>query len=242
VTPANRAWLETIAHVLDHGHDLRQGDHVTMREVLCHTVRVPMDQPLVTLASRNLTYRYTRPFAGHCGAAYTEQYSWIARTLKEDNTSRHAVMKIWSEGSKSRIDCPYALSLQWLIRDAQLHCISTTRSSDVWQDLPYDFHTLSVLSAHLALKLKRDHRLEVELGWLHNTAGSRYLHKLDWKAALDCLDPLQSTVDFEYAPLDLREFEKPGDLIDLYWQLAHRASGYSWKWLAESFTSTPKVG
>lgn len=270
--PVNSAWLETIAHVLDHGHDLRQEDRAhaprdaTTREILCHTICVPMVEPVVTLLERKLNYRFMcaetasilqgdnrtatlapyakvavnfsddgYTFAGHAGIKYVEQVSWIAQALAKDNTSRQAVLNIWRERPNATKDVPCTLSLQWLIRDGELHCISTTRSSDVWLGLPYDLHTFSAMSAHLALILRTYHKVDVELGWLHNTAGSRHLYKRDWEAALDCLDPRRSAVAFEYTPLNLCEFDEPDNLINQYWNLAHNGFSGSWKWLMEAF-------
>ena len=257
MTYTNRAWLETIVHVMEDGLELRQEDRVhaprdaTTKELICHTVSVPMDAPLVTIAQRKLDYRFAcaevasilqgdnrtatiAPYAkhitnfsddgytlaGHYGIKYYDQVSWIAQALKNDNATRQAVMNIWRERPHNTRDVPCTLSLQWLIRDGQLHCVSTMRSSDVWSGFPYDLHTFSAMSAHLALVLKACLGVEVELGWLHNTAGSRHLYKRDWLAALECLDPEKSTVAFEYAPLDLRQFDHPDELVNHYWDLA----------------------
>jgi thymidylate synthase len=274
MTPANQAWLETIAHVLDHGHDLRQEDRAhaprdaTTREVVCHTVRVPMESPVVTLAVRKLGYRFMcaeaasilqgdnraatitpyakqvvnfsddgYTFGGHYGVKYVEQVSWIARQLKRDGCTRQAVMNIWRERPEPSRDLPCTLSLQWLIRDGQLHCVSTMRSSDVWLGLPYDLHTFSAMTAHLALVLKRFHNLEVELGWLHNTAGSRHLYKRDWETALDCLSPANADA-FGLAPLDLSQFAGPDDLIAHYWTLVNGTFESRHSWLKEAFPSS----
>jgi thymidylate synthase len=276
MTPTNRAWLETIATVLDEGIELRQEDRVhtprdaTTKEVLCHTVSVPMESPVVTLAARKLGYRFMCAeaasvlqgdnraatlapyaqnivnfsddrftFAGHYGVKFCDQVSWVAATLAKDNATRQAVMNIWRERPGSSRDVPSTLSLQWLIRDGVLHCVSTMRSSDVHLGLPYDLHMFSAMSAHLALVLRKHHKCEVELGWLYNTAGSRHLYLRDWEEAARCLDPAMSAVKFDYAPLELRQFNEPDELIQHYWDLAREDIGAfnpQWTWLQEAFT------
>ncbi len=178
-------------------------------------------------------------FAGHYGTRYVDQVSWIAAALAKDNATRQAVLSIWRERPGSSKDVPCTLSLQWLIRDGVLHCVSTMRSSDVWLGVCYDVHMFSAMSAHLALMLRRYHNLEVEFGTLWNTAGSRHLYKRDIEAALQCLDPLMSTEAFHYAPLDLRQFDHPDELIQHYWHLARgkiadTALQGKW-WLTEAF-------
>lgn len=98
-------------------------------------------------------------------------HSVIAK-LKADPMTRQAVIQIPRPQSKTK-DEPCTLSLQFLNRDEQLHCIVSMRSSDIWLGVPYDVFTFTQIQNCIAGALGLDR------GFFSLHAGSSHLYNLD---------------------------------------------------------------
>ena len=106
---------------------------------------------------------------------YLNQIDCIIEKLKTDPDSRQAVMSIYSAddltvgiGGKNT---PCTLTLQFLVRDSQLHLIVNMRSSDVFKGLTYDVMVFTFIQELIA------RRLDLPIGqYLHNAAS---LHMYD---------------------------------------------------------------
>lgn len=123
-------------------------------------------------------------FQGAYGPKVTEQLRYVCETLLKDPHSRQAVISIWRENPRDSKDIPCTLSLQFLIRYEELHCIATMRSSDVWLGLPYDIFNFSCISKWIQLYLCNDSlAFPPELGSLTINIGSSHLYAKNYEAA-----------------------------------------------------------
>ena len=159
-------------------------------------------------------------FFGAYGPRIKDQLPHIIRALRSDFDSRQAVLTIWRESPPASKDIPCTVSLQWTIRDNELHCFANMRSSDGWLGVPYDWFNFSMVSAYLLLWLRKlDTRFgEVQLGNLHFYAASQHLYATNWDAVRKILD--EPTGIFTVAPIDLTEFAHPEDLRAWLWAVA----------------------
>ncbi len=161
-------------------------------------------------------------FFGAYGPKIIDQIEYIGRCFKTDIYSRQAVINIWREKPAVSKDIPCTLSLQYLIRDGaegkELICIDTMRSSDAWLGIPYDWFSLSMVSAYIALYLRNTipELKDIVLGDFYLNAGSQHLY-VDNKfynndkviRTMSCLNK-----DFNYDALNINEFENGQSLID----------------------------
>jgi thymidylate synthase len=141
-------------------------------------------------------------FDGAYGPKFTDQISYVVDALANDTNSRQAVMSIWRENPRPSKDIPCTLSFQWLIRNGTLHCVASMRSSDIWLGWVYDTFNFSMLSAYIAIFLKR-RGIEVVLGNLYLTAGSQHLYLSDAAAAGKIVTMLSKEKAISYEPFDL---------------------------------------
>lgn len=124
-------------------------------------------------------------FFGAYGPKIYDQLGYIIRTLESDPQSRQAVIDIWRPNPPRTKDVPCTLSAQFLIRNKQIHCNMTMRSSDAWLGWPYDVFNFSMLSLYIALMLNakgiyqaNNYRAYdiMSLGQLRLTAGSQHFY------------------------------------------------------------------
>lgn len=100
----------------------------------------------------------------------------VVKELKKDKESRRAVINIrfpedfQGFGGKNS---PCTLSLQFLVRQSVLHCITTMRSNDAWKGTPYDVFQFTLLQEYMANCLK------LPLGQYYHNAGSLHLYRED---------------------------------------------------------------
>jgi len=130
-------------------------------------------------------------FQGAYGPKVTEQLRYVCDTLAEDPQSRQAVLSIWRENPRKSKDVPCTLSLQFLIRDGEIHCVATMRSSDVWLGLPYDMFNFSCIANWVRLELMsqpqeflHDGCDEIKLGDLTINMVSSHIYERNMKTAL----------------------------------------------------------
>lgn len=82
------------------------------------------------------------------------QYDSIVKELKNDPSSRRAVMHIKSEAVPlTSPDVPCTIALQFFIRGMKLNCIATMRSTDIILGLPYDVIAFTSIQKMLAADL-----------------------------------------------------------------------------------------
>ena len=94
-----------------------------------------------------------------------DQLDNVRRTLRDEPTSRRAIIQIYDPGSvaEGHLDIPCTISHHFLIRDGCLHLFTTMRGQDLWLGLPYDIFYNTVLQ-------------ELMAGWIGVPIGSYYYH------------------------------------------------------------------
>jgi len=120
------------------------------------------------------------------------QWKFAIETLHNDTDSRRAILQIhhpehqsmaYRVGSK---DVPCTLSLQFFIRDNELHLHTNMRSNDVMWGLTYDLFSFTLFQECMLLDLKRhwpEAFKDLELGRYYHTAGSLHLYERHYKMA-----------------------------------------------------------
>ena len=198
-------------------------------------------------------------FDGAYGPKVVDQLRCVVDSLARDADTRQAVLSIWRENPRDSKDVPCTLTVQWLVRGGLLHCLDGMRSSDAWLGWPYDVFNFSMLSAYVLLLLReRDEKFrEIRLGTLSLTAGSQHLYvdpKADGATNVPySIEDVDAVLDLakvdthfcdescgcfnnvgcvKYAPLDLDEFDRPRELLDLLAVRKDRGSSDK-KFLAE---------
>lgn len=117
------------------------------------------------------------------------QWELAIETLVKDPDSRRAVMTIYSpwdmhravvDGSK---DVPCTLSLQFFIRDEQLHLHVVMRSNDVMWGLTYDLFSFTLFQECMLLALQERGYRFLRLGRYFHTAGSMHIYDRHFELA-----------------------------------------------------------
>jgi thymidylate synthase len=128
-----------------------------------------------------------KTFFGNYGTPWTTQLPYILDTLRNDPASRQAVTTIWRPNPAKTKDVPCTISMQYLIRDNQLHAIVTMRSSDAWLGLPYDVFNFAQLQSMIASELR------VAAGTLYLNLGSLHLYDRNRADAIRCIESMDAT-------------------------------------------------
>jgi thymidylate synthase len=115
-------------------------------------------------------------YFGAYGPKIVGQSTYIINKLKEDPSSRQAVLTIWRENPPGTRDVPCTIAMQFLLRD-KLTLIVTMRSSDAWLGVPYDLFNFSRVLSWFAKQL------EVEADELVVHLGSSHIYEQHFNAA-----------------------------------------------------------
>lgn len=150
-------------------------------------------------------------FQGAYGPKVTEQLRYVVETLCLDPDSRQAVLTVWRENPRSSKDIPCTISLQFLIRDNQIHTIATMRSSDLWLGWVYDVFNFTMITAWIAVRIYETTKNRISLGKLHLNAGSQHIYDINKE---DAEIALQDDGAWSYQPLDVINFNTPADLMN----------------------------
>ena len=205
------------------------------KELLCFNTIVPMSNPLVTISSRNMSYKFAlgeawwilsgddrvetiepfnkniaqfsdngKTFFGAYGTKIVPQLPYVVDKLISDISSRQALLTIWRESPPASKDIPCTICLQFIIREDTLNVIATMRSSDAWLGWVYDVFNFSMCGALVAIYLKNTYK-NLTLGNLYLTAGSQHLYERNMEKACKIMNG-KIDHDFEYRPIDFRDF------------------------------------
>lgn len=150
-------------------------------------------------------------FHGAYGPKLVDQFTYIVDELIRDRDTRQAVANIWRENPRVSKDIPCTISSQWMIRDDELHCFDTMRSSDIWLGWPYDIFNFTMISGFLALQYKQRTGEELLLGNIYLTAASQHLYAINKEQAIKCVWDRKS---LDYNAFDISAFDTPDDLLD----------------------------
>lgn len=112
----------------------------------------------------------------HPGAMGT-QIQAVCSLLRDKPDTRQAVVTMWNAGDLlwaiegSRKDIPCTLSIQFHLRNNELHMVVTMRSQDLWLGLPYDAFCFAMLQQMMATELG------AEMGTYTHCVGSLHLYE-----------------------------------------------------------------
>jgi len=126
---------------------------------------------------------------GRFWAAYGErtsgQFAHVVRKLKEDPSTRQAVVSLWNpllDNQINKHDYPCTTTLQFRIREERLELTTTMRSNDVWWGWSYDLFQFTQLQHTIA------NCLGLEVGHYHHFVNSLHIYERDIDAALQLHD------------------------------------------------------
>lgn len=162
-------------------------------------------------------------FFGAYGPKIVRQWDYVRAKLLQDMDSRQVVINIWRENPPPSKDIPCSLSVQWLVREDQLHCIYTMRASDCWLGWPYDVFNFTMLSAALVVELREFPQFaNLQLGHLSLTAGSQHIYEKNFEAVEAILQKRPSEMEVTYPKFrpHLR-FKSKAELITALWEAAY---------------------
>lgn len=151
-------------------------------------------------------------FFGAYGPKVSQQLDYVVNSLVKDPNSRQAVLNIWRENPQPTKDYPCTTNVQWLLREGELHCIDTMRSSDLWLGWPYDVFNFTVLSAIIALQLRAKGVEVNRLGTLRLNAGSQHIYEKNFTGIENCIRD-RSALD-EGRPFVLEDWDSDIHLVD----------------------------
>lgn len=167
-------------------------------------------------------------FFGAYGPKVMGQLEYIVKKLLEDQDTRQAVVNIWRESPPESRDIPCTLSLQWLIRNGELHCVATMRSSDLWLGHPYDCFNFSAISFYILLWLRKS-GIKLNLGDLHLTAGSKHIYEKNIEHVSEIINdywdngaPKPPTYNH---PFKAKNYDNAQQFVDHLWAIANMDGG-----------------
>lgn len=183
----------------------------------------PYSKAIANFSDDGLTFR------GAYGPKIMDQLPWVAEQLKNDPSTRQAVLTIWRERPGPSRDYPCTLGAQFILRtcagQAYLHCHVTMRSSDAWLGVPYDWFNFAMQTAYLIAYMRTAYpevfNYEIKLGQLTFTAASQHLYEEHFDAAKTCT--FESDPAFSYEPMDPSFYQSdPYRFLDHLKSLADR--------------------
>jgi thymidylate synthase len=130
------------------------------------------------------------PVTGKQRAAYgprlKDQIPIAIERLVQDPDSRQAQVVVWDailDGHHGLHDYPCTTSLQWLIRNNELHMQVHMRSNDFWLGVPYDVFMFTQLQLTIA------NILGIEPGLYRHSAASLHIYEKHWEQASELYWP-----------------------------------------------------
>lgn len=108
-----------------------------------------------------------------------DQWEHVKQLLTDDPNSRQAIIHIKFPTNEPTKDLPCTVSLQFLLRNGELHMVAYMRSNDVWMGFPYDVFNFTCWQIQMAMELG------VGIGSYTHIAGSLHLYKRNSKLTLD---------------------------------------------------------
>lgn len=132
----------------------------------------------------------------------TDQVHNVIRTLRASEPSRRAVIQLFHGDDlaanlvKRREDLPCTCTLQFTIRNHQLHAMVMMRSNDAFMGLPHDIFAFTMLQELIARSLG------VEIGQYKHAVGSLHLYANNTQSVHDYLaEGFQESVSMPTMPV-----------------------------------------
>lgn len=159
------------------------------------------------------------------------QLDEVVNTLDNDQNSRRAVIAIYQPldtFGESNPNTPCTLSLQFLIRDGKLNCVTTMRSNDIVWGLTYDAFVFTMMQEYVLRQLqRRGHWLE--LGEYYHNAASLHVYERHY----DYVDTLSKT-RWPYLMEEMPEEFYDMEIINLFFCIKNVDDDKSFKYVYES--------
>lgn len=107
------------------------------------------------------------------------QWDYIKEELKKDPDSRRAVIHIRlpQDSQRAVLDVPCTLSLQFFLRDDEVHMVTSMRSSDLIFGLTYDVPAFTVFQELLAVQLTKELGRPIGLGSYTHLSASLHVYE-----------------------------------------------------------------
>lgn len=209
----NSTWVGVVRDLIKNGEPVVSRNFKCL-ELVNHTIVTDLEYPVLTVAARNVGYRFMMQeaiwmiqgrndvfhrnmekfsddgvtLAGAYGPKIVSQLEYVVDTLYKDLGTRQAVLTIWERNPKPSKDIPCTILMQFMCRNDFLDMHVYMRSSDIWLGVPYDTFSFSCVAMKV-LKMLNDRLLiPVKPGYLYNTATSRHLYESDLPAAERFID------------------------------------------------------
>lgn len=168
-------------------------------------------------------------FFGAYGPKIRSQMTYVMNAIDSDPDTRQAVLTIWRETPPSSRDIPCTVSLQWLVRSGNLHCVATMRSSDLWLGHPYDIFNFSAVSFALLIELNRLRNergaLPLTLGNLYLTAGSKHIYERNFEGVRDIVSSFRPEQRKFRSPFVGTDYYDVNDFVGALWDAANSSEG-----------------
>jgi thymidylate synthase len=110
--------------------------------------------------------------------------------LIKDPDSRRAIIHIKSplDSKFDSKDIPCTLTLQFLLRNDQLHLIVNMRSSDLWFGIANDVPAFTLFQELMALQLSKRLNKEIDLGHYYHNSGSLHIYERNFDKIKDIVN------------------------------------------------------
>jgi len=114
----------------------------------------------------------------------SNQFCNVQELLQKRQSSRRAVIQLFHPDDilTHHEDVPCTSTLQFLVRENQLHLIATMRSNDLYKGFPHDIFCFTMLQEIMA------RTLDIEIGTYRHFVGSLHLYEAQEEAAQRFLD------------------------------------------------------
>lgn len=150
------------------------------------------------------------------------QWQETVELLRRDKDTRQAVMNIHVPGDRhaGNKDVPCTLTLQWFIREDELHLIVNMRSNDIILGFTNDVFQFTMLQEVMLLSLKETYP-KLKLGQYFHNAGSMHIYDRHFDMATKIIAD-ERTLELPMVPMDACDDRVMTGLvgIEAAWQAA----------------------
>lgn len=147
--------------------------------------------------------------AGYHYDGKVTQWETCIKELLNDKDSRRAVMYVghpsdhFHAAFETSKDVPCTLTLQFLIRNNELHLHVNMRSNDAVWGLTYDLFSFTLLQECMMLHLREKGMKNLRLGSYYHTAGSMHIYDRHLEMAREIIEYAEGDVDLPNEMLPL---------------------------------------
>lgn len=121
-----------------------------------------------------------------------DQIAHVIKVLQDDPESRQAVIHIKEPSLSKTKDMNCTLSLQFFVRNNELHCITNMRSNDMWRGIVYDVPFFCLVQEMIA------NSLGVELGMYYHNMASAHIYLDDLNKHKKAFDKMCDNYDKKF--------------------------------------------